>query len=102
MKNKITYILSSTLLVAILCQLVLSSTKYFFSDENSEEKTEINFDDIFDDEFQEDDFCYFDWLITHSNDSKLVNSSHNSSIYLLFKYSTVNLSIPVPPPEQIV
>jgi hypothetical protein len=88
--------------VSILCQLVLSSTKFFFSDENSEEKTEMNFDDIFDDEFQEDDFCYFDWLITYSNDSVLVNSKQNLSIFLLFKYLTVDLSIPVPPPEQIV
>lgn len=101
MKHSYRYILSAILLLTLIGQLIVVSSSYFFADENLEENIEMRAEDIFDDEIEDVKFCYFDWLKRNPLRFGSFDLFHQSSLYILFKYSKIGKSIPVPPPEIV-
>ena len=101
MNKKINYILASVFLLTFLCQLILSSSLSFYSDENSEEETEVSFEDLLEKEIIQDTYtCSYEWIISYNNDNQLSRKTVFTP-HLLRNYSIVDRSIPVPPPEKI-
>ncbi len=100
MKKSILHIVSYLLLSAFIALLVVSSTSVLNLDEENELSTELGLEDFFDDEVLVESPSFLsNWILTQSIQIDLNNILKISTVYLMGKYSLIEGSILVPPPD---
>jgi len=100
LKKSILHIVSYLLLFAFIGLIVVSSTSILNLDEESEVSTEFGLEDFFDDEFIVEIQSFLsNWILTQSIQIDLNDVLKISTVYLIGKYSLIERSISVPPPD---
>ena len=100
MKKSILHIVSYLLLFAFIFLLVVSSTTILNLDEENEASTELSLEDFFDDEVLVESQSFLsNWILTQSIQIDLNDILKISTMYLMGKYSLIERSILVPPPD---
>jgi len=100
LKKSILHIVSYLLLFAFIGLIVVSSTSILNLDEESEVFTEFGLEDFFDDEFIVEIQSFLsNWILTQSIQIDLNDVLKISTVYLIGKYSLIERSISVPPPD---
>ena len=100
MKKSILHIVSYLLLFAFIFLLVVSSTTILNLDEENEASTELSLEDFFDDEVLVESQSFLsNWILTQSIQIDLNDILKISTVYLMGKYSLIERSILVPPPD---
>ena len=80
--------------------IVVSSSSILNLDEESEASTELGLEDFFDDEVLVDSQSFLsNWILTQSIQIDLNDVLKISTVYLQGKYSLIERSISVPPPD---
>ena len=101
MKKNGYHILSLIVLLTFVGQIIVSSLNCFSTDEKTEELSEIGMEDSIDEELDTDIFFYdHNFLVFQENDQITVSNPYFH--YKSNKYHVVEISITVPPPQQIV
>lgn len=101
MKRRISKILSLFVLLTLIGQIIISSLHCVYSDEKSEESSEIGVEDMFDKEI-DIETCFFDDSFFKFQKLNEISVSSSSFNYQFHKYHLVDISITVPPPQKIV
>ena len=101
MKRNISKIVSLFVLITLMGQLIVSSINVVSSDEISEESSEIGIEDMFDKEVDLENCFFSDSFLIFQ---KLGEISVSRSVfhYQFNKYHLVDISISVPPPQELV
>ena len=101
MKRNISKIVSLFVLITLMGQLIVSSINVVSSDEISEESSEIGLEDMFDKEVDFENCFFSDSFLIFQ---KLGEISVSRSVfhYQFNKYHLVDISISVPPPQELV
>ncbi len=101
MKRNISKIVSLFVLITLMGQLIVSSINVVSSDEISEESSEIGLEDMFDKEVDLENCFFSDSFLIFQ---KLGEISVSRSVfhYQFNKYHLVDISISVPPPQELV
>jgi hypothetical protein len=101
MKRNISKIVSLFVLITLMGQLIVSSINVVSSDEISEESSEIGLEDMFDKEVDLENCFFSDSFLIFQ---KLGEISVSRSVfhYQFNKYHLVDISISVPPPQEVV
>jgi len=100
LKKSILHIISFLLLFSFIGLLVVSTTSILNLDEENEESIELGLEDFFDEDVViETHSFFFNCSLGQILRVDLNTILPISTVYLVGKYSIIERSIPVPPPE---
>jgi hypothetical protein len=101
MKRNISKIVSLFVLITLVGQIIVSSLNVVYTDELSEESSEIGIEDMFDKEV-DPETCFFSGSFLIFQKLGEISSKRSVFHYQLNKYHLVDILISVPPPQEVV
>ena len=101
MKRNISKIVSLFVLITLMGQLIVSSINVVSSDEISEESSEIGLEDMFDKEVDFENYFVPDSFLIFQKLGK-ISVARSVFHYQFNKYHLVDISISVPPPQEVI
>ncbi len=101
MKRNISKIVSLVVLLTLIGQIIVSSLNVVYTDEISEESSEIGLEDMFNKEVDLENCFFPDSFLIFQKLGK-ISVARSVFHYQFNKYHLVDISISVPPPQEVV